>query len=87
VAVGSPFLPGTGQQIGGVTAEQQANIQARLAQQAANIEARRAFLAAEAERAAAAGTGSGYVATPGAIGGFEIPNNFWGFAMLMMGMR
>jgi len=24
---------------------------------------------------------------PGAIGGFEVPNNFWGFVMLMMGMR
>jgi len=83
VQVGSPFID-VESQIGGVTAAQQANIQARLAQQAANIEARRAFLAAEA---AAAGTGSGYVATPGAIGGFEVPNNFWGFVMLMMGMR
>jgi len=83
VQVGSPFID-VDSQIGGVTAAQQANIQARLAQQAANIEARRAFLAAEA---AAAGTGSGYVAAPGAIGGFEVPNNFWGFVMLMMGMR
>jgi len=90
VAVGSPFLPGTGQQIGGVTAEQQANIQARLAQQAANIEARRAFLAAEAERAAVAGNGYGNGAGPGVFdprGAFQVPNNFWGFAMLMMGMR
>jgi len=94
VQVGSPFLPGLQSQIGGVTAAQQANIQARLAQQAANIEARRVFLAAEAaaaaERAASTGGngyGNGNGAGPGAIGGFEIPNNFWGFAMLMMGMR
>jgi len=24
---------------------------------------------------------------PGAIGGFEVPNNFWGFVMLMMGLK
>jgi len=40
---------GIGQQIGGVSDAQRAEVQARLAQQAANIEARRAFLAAEAE--------------------------------------
>jgi len=78
-------MPGGGTQIGGVTAAQQANIQARLAEIAAN---KAAAQAAAAERAAVAGPGNGYpVATPGAIGGFEVPNNFWGFAMLMMGMR
>jgi len=84
VAVGNPFLD-SGGQIGGLTDAQRAEIQARLAQQAANIEARRAFLAAE--RAAQQGTGGGYVAPAGTVGGFEVPNNFWGFAMLMMGMR
>jgi len=84
VQVGSSLIPGTGQQIGGVTAAQQANIQARLAEIAAN---KAAAQAAAAERAAVAGTGSGYGATPGAIGGFEVPNNFWGFVMLMMGMK
>jgi len=63
-------------QIGGVTDAQRAEVQARLAQQAANIEARRAFLAAE--RAASTGGGGGGGGGPGAIGGFEIPNNFWG---------
>ena len=84
VQVGSPSLPGTGQQIGGVTAAQQAQVQASLAQQAAN---KAAAEAAAAERAAVAGPGSGYVAPPGAIGGFEVPNNFWGFVMLMMGLK
>jgi len=87
VQVGSPLIPGAGQQIGGVTAAQQANIQARLAEIAAN---KAAAQAAAAERAASTGGngyGNGNGAGPGAIGGFEIPNNFWGFAMLMMGMR
>lgn len=84
VQVGSPQMPGAGTQIGGVTAAQQANIQARLAEIAAN---KAAAQAAAAERAAVAGPGNGYVAAPGAIGGFEIPNNFWGFVMLMMGMK
>ena len=77
-------MPGTGTQIGGVTAAQQAQIQARLAEIAAN---KAAAEAAAAERAAVAGTGNGYVAGPGAIGGFEVPNNFWGFVMLMMGLK
>ena len=82
--VGGLGVGGTATQIGGVTAAQQANIQARLAEIAAN---KAAAQAAAAERAAVAGPGSGYVAPPSTVGGFEIPNNFWGFAMLMMGMR
>jgi len=84
VQVGSPQIPGAGTQVGGVTAAQQAQIQARLAEIAAN---KAAAEAAAAERAAVAGPGSGYVAPPGAIGGFEVPNNFWGFVMLMMGLK
>jgi len=73
-------LTGTGQQIGGVSAAQLAEVQRRLAQQ-------------EANRAAAAGNGAGVVgngAGPGPFdprGAFQIPNNFWGFAILMMGLR
>jgi len=33
------------------------------------------------------GNGNGNGAAPAAIGAFEVPNNFWGFVMLMMGMR
>jgi hypothetical protein len=33
------------------------------------------------------GNGNGNGAAPGAIGGFEVPNNFWGFVMLMMGLK
>jgi hypothetical protein len=33
------------------------------------------------------GNGNGNGAGPGAIGGFGIPNNFWGFVMLMMGLK
>ena len=84
VQVGSPLIPGAGQQIGGVSAATQAQVQASIAQQAAN---KAAAEAAAAERAAAAGAGSGYVAPPGAIGAFEVPNNFWGFVMLMMGLK
>jgi len=87
VQVGGLGVGGTGTQIGGVTAAQQAHIQARLAEIAAN---KAAAQAAAAERAASTGGngyGNGNGAGPGAIGGFEIPNNFWGFAMLMMGMR
>jgi len=84
VQVSGPLIPGAGQQIGGVSAATTAQVQASLAQQAAN---KAAAEAAAAERAAAAGTGTGSVAPPGAIGGFEVPNNFWGFAMLMMGLK
>jgi len=37
------------------------------------------------------GNGNGAVpgpsAVPGAIGAFGVPNNFWGFVMLMMGLK
>jgi len=84
VQVGSPLVGGAGTQIGGVSAATQAQVQATIAQQAAN---KAAAEAAAAERAAQQGTGGGYVAPPGAIGGFEVPNNFWGFVMLMMGLK
>ena len=87
VQVGSPSLPGTGQQIGGVTAAQQAQVQASLAQQAAN---KAAAEAAAAERAASTGNGYGNGAAPGVFdprGAFQVPNNFWGFVMLMMGLK
>jgi len=78
-------LTGTGQQIGGVTAAQLAEVQRRLAQVEAN---KAAAAAAAAERAATPGGGTG--AGPGPFdprGAFQIPNNFWGFAILMMGLR
>jgi len=78
-------LTGTGQQIGGVSAGTTAQVQATLAQVEAN---RAAAAAAAAERAATPGVGTG--AGPGPfdpIGAFQIPNNFWGFAILMMGLR
>ena len=76
-------LTGTGEQIGGVSAATTAEVQRRLAQVAAS----------NAARAAAAGNGAGGVgngAGPGPFdprGAFQIPNNFWGFAILMMGLR
>jgi len=79
---------GTGSQIGGVTAEQLAEAQRRQALQDAN---KAAAAAAAAERAAAAAGGG--VNGNGANGGTPwapsvgIPDNFWGFAMMMMGMR
>ena len=33
------------------------------------------------------GAAPGSSVAPGAIGGFEVPNNFWGFVMLMMGLK
>ena len=33
------------------------------------------------------GNGNGNGAPTGAIGAFEVPNNFWGFVMLMMGLK
>lgn len=79
-------LSGTGQQIGGVSAATTAEVQARLAQ----VEANKA--AAAAARAAAAGTGGGIGTGTGAgPGPFDIssaiPNNFWGYVMLVVGMR
>ena len=79
-------LSGTGQQIGGVSAATSAEVQARLAQ----VEANKA--AAAAARAAAAGNGGGVGTGTGAgPGQFDvsssIPNNFWGYVMLIVGMR
>ena len=76
-------LSGTGQQIGGVSADVTAEVQARLAQIAANK-------AAAAAAAAANGVGGG-VGTGAGPGQFDvssaIPNNFWGYVMLVVGMR
>ena len=88
--VSGPSLPGTGQQIGGVTAAQQAQVQASLARQAAN---KAAAEEAAAQRAAQQGTGNGggtYGNGAGPFdprGAFQVPNNFWGFVMLMMGLK
>ena len=88
VAVGGLGFNGTGTQIGGVTAAQLAEAQRRQAQQDAN---KAAAAAAAAERAAAAAYSP--VGGNGANGGTSwapsvgIPDNFWGFAMMMMGMR
>ena len=90
--VGEGGAGGTGSQIGGVTAEQLAEIQGRLAQQEANRQAARAAAAerqrvADLLRAGAADNGGGGYTAFDPRGAFQIPNNFWGFAMLMMGMR
>jgi len=89
--VGEGGAGGTGSQIGGVTAEQLAEVQRRLAQQEANrqaaAEARAARAAAAAARAAAAGSGTGDYTAFDPRGAFQIPNNFWGFAIMMLGMR
>jgi len=78
-------LSGTGEQLGGVSAAQLAEVQRRLAQQEANK------AAAAAARAAAAGNGGGVGNGNGAPGPFDIsssiPNNFWGYVMLVVGMR
>ena len=87
--VGGVGVGGTSTQIGGVTAEQLAEAQRRQALQDAN---KAAAAAAAAERAAAAAAGGG-VGGNGAHGGTSwtpsvgIPNNFWGFVMLTMGLR
>jgi len=86
VPITTDFLSGTGQQIGGVSADVTAEVQARLAQIAANK------AAAAAARAAAAGNGGGVGTGTGAgPGQFDIssaiPNNFWGYVMLIVGMR
>jgi len=80
---------GTGTQTGGVTAAQLAEAQRRQAQQDAN---KAAAAAAAAERAAAAASGGG-VGGNGANGGTPwvpsvgLPDNFFGFVMLTLGMR
>ena len=90
---------GTGTQIGGVTDAQLAEALRRQALQDAN---KAAAAAAAAERAAAAaaaaasyngngnGNGVGVPGVPGArvrMPGVGIPDNFFGFLMLTMGMR
>jgi len=81
--VGGLGVGGTGTQTGGVTAAQLAEAQRRQAQQDAN------------KAAAAAAAAAGGVGGNGANGGtswapsvgIRIPDNFWGFVMIMMGMR
>jgi len=81
-------LTGTGQQTG-TPPEVTAEVQRRLAQVAAN---KAAAAAAAAARAAAAGTG-GAVGNGNGAGprpfdiSSAIPNNFWGYVMLVVGMR
>jgi len=79
-------LTGTGQQIGGVTAAQLAEVQRRLAQQEAN---RAAASAAAAAREAAAGNGAGGVGNGAGpfVPSRGIPDNFFGFVMIALGMR
>jgi len=83
---------GTGTQIGGVTAAQLANIQASQDRQDANKAAAAAAAAERAAAAAAAAAGGG-VNGNGANGGTPwapsvgIPDNFFGFVTLTLGMR
>jgi len=77
---------GTGQQIGGVSADVTAEVQARLAQIAANKAAAAAAAAANGVGGGGVGTGTG--AGPGQFDiSSAIPNNFWGYVMLIVGMR
>ena len=79
-------LSGTGQQIGGVSADVTAEVQARLAQIAANKAAAAAAAAANGVGGGGVGTGTG--AGPGQFDiSSSIPNNFWGYVMLIVGMR
>jgi len=79
-------LTGTGQQIGGVSAETTAEVQRRIAQVAASNAAR---AAAAAAREAAAGNGAGGVGNGAGpfIPSRGIPDNFFGFVMIALGMR
>jgi len=79
-------LSGTGQQIGGVSAAQLAEVQRRLAQQEANKAAAAAARAAAAGNGGAVGNGNGAGPGPFDISS-SIPNNFWGYVMLVVGMR
>ena len=76
---------GTGQQTG-TPPEVTAEVQRRLAQIEAN---KAAAAAAAAERAATPGVnGYGNGAGPGPFDiSSSIPNNFWGYVMLIVGMR
>jgi len=86
--VGGLGTGGTGTQTGGVTAAQLAQVQASLDRQEAN---KAAAAAAAAERAAAAAYSPvGAPGVPGArpsMPGVGIPDNFFGFVMLTLGMR
>jgi len=75
-------LTGTGAQTG-TPADVTAEVQRRLAQVAAN---RAAAAAAAAERAATPGGGNGAGSGPLVLAG-GIPNNFFGFVMIALGMR
>ena len=86
VQVSGGGLSGTGQQIGGVSAAQLAEVQRRLAQQEANKAAAAAAAAANGVGGGGVGTGTG--AGPGQFDiSSSIPNNFWGYVMLIVGMR
>jgi len=86
VPITTDFLSGTGQQIGGVTEAQRAEIRARLAQVEANIAAARAAAAGNGGNGNGNGNGNG--AGPGQFDiSSAIPNNFWGYVMLVVGMR
>jgi len=86
--VGGLGTGGTGTQTGGVTAAQLAQVQASLDRQEAN---KAAAAAAAAERAAAAAYSPvGAPGVPGArpsMPGVGIPDNFFGFVMLTLGLR
>jgi len=87
--VGGLGSGGTGTQTGGVTAAQLAEAQRRQAQQEAN-KAAAAAAAAEREAAAAAYSPVGAPGVPGArpsMPGVGIPDNFFGFVMLTLGLR
>jgi hypothetical protein len=79
---------GTGQQTG-TPADVTAEVQARLAQIAANKAAAAAARAAAAGNGGAGGgVGTGTGAGPGPFDvSSAIPNNFWGYVMLVVGMR
>ena len=86
--MGGLGVGGTGTQTGGVTAAQLAEAQRRQAQQDAN-KAAAAAAAAERESAAAhfpVGGNGANGGTPWAPS-VGIPDNFWGFVMLTMGLR
>ena len=84
VQVGNPLVGGAGTQTGGVSAATQAQVQASIAQQAAN---KAAGEAAAAERAASPGANGYSAGVFDPRGAFQVPNNFWGFVMLMMGLK
>ena len=82
-------LSGTGQQIGGVSAATTAQVQATIAQVEANKAAAAAAAAANGVGGGVGpGIGNGNGAGPGQFDvSSAIPNNFWGYVMLIVGMR